>query len=90
MRARFSLLPFKTFAIFFTYTIFSSTQSKHDGWGEPAKKMGTYRYFIHAEPVQFTGFKLFYKNDLKNPPHKMLTPEDLMKAKPLPMYIQYQ
>lgn len=61
-----------------------------DGWGEPAKKLGTYKYFIHAEPVQFTGFKLFYKNDLKNPPYRMLTPEDLMKVKPLPMYIQYQ
>ena len=36
-----------------------------DGWGEPAKKIGTYKYFIYAEPVQFTGFKLFYKNDLK-------------------------
>lgn len=61
-----------------------------DGWGEPAKKMGTYKYFIHAEPVQFTGFKLFYKNDLKRPPNKMLTPDELMKAKPRPLYIQYQ
>lgn len=61
-----------------------------DGWGEPAKKLGTYKYFIHAEPVQFTGFKLFYKNDLKQPPHRLLTPEELMKAKPRPLYIQYQ
>lgn len=61
-----------------------------DGWGEPAKKMGTYKYFIHKEPVQFTGFKLFYKNDLKQPPHRLLTPEELMKAKPRPLYIQYQ
>ena len=61
-----------------------------DGWGEPAKKLGTYRHFIYSEPVQFTGFKLFYKNDLKNPPHKMLTPEDLVKVKPMPLYIQYQ
>lgn len=61
-----------------------------DGWGEPAKKMGTYKYFIHSEPVQFTGFKLFYKNDLKQPPHRLLTPEELMKAKPRPLYIQYQ
>ncbi len=61
-----------------------------DGWGEPAKKINTYRTFIHREPVQFTGFKLFYKNDLKRPPHKFMEPEDLMKLKPLPMYIQYQ
>jgi len=61
-----------------------------DGWGEPAKKINTYRSFIHKEPVQFTGFKLFYKNDLKRAPYKFMTPEDLMKLKPLPMYIQYQ
>jgi hypothetical protein len=61
-----------------------------DGWGEPAKKVNTYRTFIHREPVQFTGFKLFYKNDLKRPPHLFMEPKDLMKLKPLPMYIQYQ
>lgn len=61
-----------------------------DGWGEPDLKKGTYRYFINQEPVQFSGFKLFYVNDLKKEPHIMLTPHDLMKLKPLPIYIQYQ
>jgi hypothetical protein len=61
-----------------------------DGWGEPAKKFNTYRSFIHKEPVQFTGFKLFYKNDVKLPPNRMLTPEELMTLKPRPVYIQYQ
>lgn len=61
-----------------------------DGWGEPELKKGSYRYFIHDEPVQLTGFKLFYKNDLKKAPHVMLTPQDLMKLKPQPIYIQYQ
>jgi hypothetical protein len=61
-----------------------------DGWGEPELKMGTYRYFIQNEPVQFTGFKLFYKNDIKKAPNRMMTPEDLMKLKPVPVYIQYQ
>jgi hypothetical protein len=61
-----------------------------DGWGEPAKKVSTYRSFIYSQPVQFTGFKLFYKNDLKRPPHKFMNPEDLMKLKPHPVYIQYQ
>jgi hypothetical protein len=61
-----------------------------DGWGEPELKKGTYRHFIHSEPVQFTGFKLFYKNDIKKAPHRMMTPEELMKLKPLPLYIQYQ
>ncbi len=61
-----------------------------DGWGAPERKINTYKQFVHAEPVQFTGFKLFYKNDLKEPPHRMLTPEQLLSLKPIPMYIQYQ
>jgi hypothetical protein len=61
-----------------------------DGWGEPALKKGTYRYFIYNEPVQFTGFKLFYVNDFKKSPNRMLKPEEIMALKPLPVYIQYQ
>lgn len=61
-----------------------------DGWGEPELKEGTWRYFIHNEPVQFTGFKLFYKNDIKKAPHHMLTPAEVLKNKPYPIYIQYQ
>ena len=61
-----------------------------DGWGEPILKRSTYKLYIYKEPVQFTGFKLFYKNDLKKAPHTMMTPEDLMKLKPQPIYIQYQ
>ena len=62
-----------------------------DGWGEPDLKTGTYRYFINQEPVQFTGFKLFYKNDIKKAPHHMLTPAEVLhNYKPYPIYIQYQ
>lgn len=61
-----------------------------DGWGEPILKRSTYKLYIYKEPVQFTGFKLFYKNDLKKEPHTMMTPQDLMKLKPQPIYIQYQ
>ncbi len=61
-----------------------------DGWGEPILKRSTYQLYIRKEPVQFTGFKLFYKNDLKKAPNVLLTPEDLMKLKPQPIYIQYQ
>ncbi|MGI4804601.1 MAG: hypothetical protein ACRYFL_07520 [Janthinobacterium lividum] len=61
-----------------------------DGWGEPELKIGTYRNHIYAEPVQFTGFKLFYKNDLKKAPHHMLTPTEVLALKPKPIYIQYQ
>ena len=61
-----------------------------DGWGEPVLKHSTYNRYIYSEPVQFTGFKLFYKNDLKKPPHHMLTPLEVMRLKPHPIYIQYQ
>ena len=61
-----------------------------DGWGEPVLKRSTYKLYIHKEPVQFTGFKLFYKNDLKKAPNVLMTAEDLMKLKPQPIYIQYQ
>jgi len=61
-----------------------------DGWGEPSLKKGTYYFFIYKEPVQFTGFKLFYINDLKKAPNHMMTPEEIMKLKPQPIYIQYQ
>lgn len=61
-----------------------------DGWGGPELKKGTYKYFIAGEPVQFTGFKLFYKNDIKNPPKRMLTMKEVLELKPAPIYIQYQ
>ena len=61
-----------------------------DGWGPPELKKGTYRNHIYPEPVQFTGFKIFYKNDLKIAPKRLMTPEELLKLKPAPIYIQYQ
>ncbi len=61
-----------------------------DGWGGPDLKKDSYKYFISHEPVQFTGFKLFYKNDIKNPPKRMLSKQELLKLQPAPVYIQYQ
>jgi len=60
-----------------------------DGWGFPAKKINTYKQFIYREPVEYTGFKLFYKNDTKGN-GRLLTPQELIKLKPQPVYIQYQ
>lgn len=60
-----------------------------DGWGHPDLKYSSYKLYIHKEPVQFTGFKLFYKNDIKNK-GRMLTPKELLALKPQPVYIQYQ
>ena len=61
-----------------------------DGWGDEAKKINTYQQFIYKEPVQFTGFKLFYKNDTLNPGSVLMTPDKLLKLSPQPIYIQYQ
>jgi len=61
-----------------------------DGWGAQARKINTYKQFIYAEPVQFTGFKLFYKNDFREPKSRIMTPEEVLKLKPRPMYVQYQ
>jgi len=61
-----------------------------DGWGGAAQKMNTYQQFIYKEPVQFTGFKLFYKNDILELGTVLMTPKDLLKLNPQPIYIQYQ
>lgn len=61
-----------------------------DGWGSQAKKINTYERVIAADPVQFTGFKLFYKNDLLPPSTGMLTPRQILNLSPQPSYIQYQ
>ncbi len=59
-----------------------------DGFGPPPEKLATYRDFIQSEPVQFTGFKLFYKNDAKA--GHLMTPEEVLRLSPRPSYIQYQ
>ncbi|MCF7834292.1 MAG: hypothetical protein K9L98_01860 [Candidatus Pacebacteria bacterium] len=61
-----------------------------DGWGPKAKKLNTYKQFVYKEPVQFAGFKIFYKNDLLEPSKSLITPEELMQITPIPIYIQYQ
>ncbi len=61
-----------------------------DGWGGQAHKINTYKQYVYREPVQFTGFKLFYKNDTKEAGSTLLTPEQLLKLTPKPIYIQYQ
>ncbi len=60
-----------------------------DGFGDKILKRSTYLSYIYREPVQFTGFKLFYKNDIRKN-WTMYTPEELVKFTPKPIYIQYQ
>ncbi|WP_223816184.1 hypothetical protein [Adhaeribacter rhizoryzae] len=61
-----------------------------DGWGNQVLKKDTYRAYIQKEPVQYTGFKIFYKNDKRKPGWRIMTPEDVLKLNPKPLYIQYQ
>ena len=60
-----------------------------DGWGAPWLKRDSYKDYIVAEPVQYTGFKLFYRNDTKKG-DPLLKPKDILRLNPKPLYIQYQ
>jgi len=60
-----------------------------DGWGAPWLKRDSYKDYVVAEPVQYTGFKIFYHNDTKKG-DPLLTPRDMLKLHPKPLYIQYQ
>jgi len=60
-----------------------------DGWGAPWLKRDSYKDYVVAEPVEHTGFKLFYHNDTKKG-DPLLTPQEVLKLTPKPIYIQYQ
>jgi len=82
-----------------------------DGFGAAWHKEYAYRHFILPYPVQYTGFKLFYKNDrLSRAPSGnlspdcsrtvsedvgcgddgLMTPQQVLRLYPQPLYIQYQ
>lgn len=60
-----------------------------DGWGAPWLKRDSYKDYIVREPVQYTGFKLFYHNDTKKG-DALMSPTEVLKLRPQPLYIQYQ
>jgi hypothetical protein len=60
-----------------------------DGWGPPPIKLASYKAYVWKYPVEYTGFKLFYKNDTKKG-HKLMTPAAVLALHPRPFYIQYQ
>ena len=61
-----------------------------DGFGDKILKRSTWLRDIYNDPVQFAGFKLFYKNDIKTGADQFFTPQELLKFTPKPVYIQYQ
>jgi len=60
-----------------------------DGWGPPSLKRESYRAYVYKYPVEYTGFKLFYKNDTKKG-DRLMTPASVLALNPMPLYIQYQ
>jgi hypothetical protein len=56
-----------------------------DGFGSPALKFGSYHDYVFASPVQYAGWKQFYRQDV---PHTPIA--DILKLTPAPLYIQYQ
>jgi hypothetical protein len=61
-----------------------------DGWGDKILKKSSWLRYIFNEPIQFAGFKIFYKNDTKQGKDQLYTPDELSKFIPKPIYIQYQ
>jgi hypothetical protein len=56
-----------------------------DGFGAPSLKKRIYDLVVSHRPVQYTGIKLFFKND-----HPMMTMREVLRLAPIPLYIQYQ
>jgi hypothetical protein len=82
-----------------------------DGFGASWHKEYAYRRFISPYPVQYTGFKLFYRNDRNTRARApgfepscvdtvyrlvgcgddgLMTPRQVLRLYPQPLYIQYQ
>jgi hypothetical protein len=60
-----------------------------DGWGPAWLKFDSYKDYIVQSPVAFTGFKIFYRHDAKTG-EPILTPVEVLRLLPRPMYVQYQ
>jgi hypothetical protein len=56
-----------------------------DGFGPEWMKRDSYRAYVASEPVQYTGFKLFYKND-----KPVMKPQDVVGLMPSPVFVMWQ
>lgn len=56
-----------------------------DGFGDPDIKISAYGKLVREQPIQYGGFKVFYKND-----DPLLTPEEVLQLDPAPAIVNYQ
>lgn len=62
-----------------------------DGHGTPEMKLETYRVIIKDFPIQYNGFKIFYKGDVEwHENSRVMTPEDVYAMDPVPDVVNYQ
>jgi hypothetical protein len=63
-----------------------------DGFGPPALKVYSWNYNVEAAQIPLKGFKLFYPKEWKDKGYDdpLMTPEEVMKLIPRPVYINYQ
>jgi hypothetical protein len=56
-----------------------------DGFGSPEAKISKYDTLVADQRVQYTGFKLFYRQD-----KPVMTPKQVLDLEPSPMVVIYQ
>lgn len=62
-----------------------------DGHGTPEMKLETYRVIIKEHPIQYNGFKIFYRGDVEWWDNsRLMTPADVYAMDPVPDLVNYQ
>lgn len=62
-----------------------------DGHGPPDMKKETYRVIIKEHPIEYAGFKIFYKGDVEWWDNsRLMTPEEVYELDPVPDVVNYQ
>ena len=62
-----------------------------DGHGTPEMKLETYRVIIKEFPIQYNGFKIFYRGDIEWWENsRLMTPADVYAMDPVPDLVNYQ
>ena len=56
-----------------------------DGFGSPEAKVSKYDWLVREQRVQFSGYKLFYRQDVP-----VMTPSEVVKLGPPPDLVIYQ